>query len=236
VLFPISVATPPLALQLALAEARRRNAAPLGIALQAEPPVDAEAWGRALDCPVRLLDLRADARAPAINLLQGPYAARRGGGWLAEVVSGANLARYRLAAGIALAALGVQVLGTLVDWARLSQENRQLRAEMRQVFQETFPETRAIVDPSLQMRRQMADLRRARGYLGTGDFLHALSAVAGQVGGVEGLSYDNSRLTLEQPRATDLDGLRVALGARGYRVSDAGEPGQRSISLERSQP
>jgi general secretion pathway protein L len=229
-------ATPPLALQLALAEARRRNAAPLGIALEAEPAVDAEAWSRSLDCPVRLLTLRADARAPAINLLQGPYASRRGGGWLAEVVSSANLARYRLAAGIALAALGVHVLGSLADWARLAQESRQLRAEMRQVFQETFPETQAIVDPSLQMQRQLADLRRARGFLETGDFLHALGAVAGQVGGVEGLSYDNSRLTLEQPRATDLDGLRVALGAQGYRVSDAGEPGQRTISLERSLP
>jgi len=228
--------TPPLALQLAVTEARRRNSAPLGIALEAEPPVDAEAWSRHLDCPVRLQTLRADERAPAINLLQGPYASRRGGGWLADLVSSANLARYRLAAGIALAALGVHVLGTLADWARLSHENRQLRAEMRQVFQETFPETRAIVDPSLQMRRQLADLRRARGILETGDFLHALGAVAGQVSGVDGLNYDNSRLTLEQPRATDLDGLRTALGAQGYRVSDAGEPGQRTISLERGQP
>jgi general secretion pathway protein L len=228
--------TPPLALQLAVTEARRRDAAPFGIALEAEPPVDAEAWSRHLDCPVRLAKLRADTRAPAINLLQGSYASRRGGGWLADVVSSANLARYRLAAGIALAALGVHVLGTLADWARLSHENRQLRAEMRQVFQETFPETRAIVDPSLQMQRQLADLRRARGFLETGDFLHALGAVAGQVGGVEGLNYENGRLILERPRATDLDGLRTALGAQGYRVSAAGEPGRQTISLERGQP
>jgi hypothetical protein len=50
------------------------------------------------------------------------------------------------------------------------------------------------------------------------------------------LNYENSRLTLERPRAADLDGLRAVLDAQGYRVSDAGEPGRRTISLERGQP
>jgi type II secretory pathway component PulL len=127
-------------------------------------------------------------------------------------------------------------LGTLADWTRLSYENKQLRAEMRQVFQETFPQTQAIVDPSLQMRRQLADLRRARGYVDSGDFLHAVSAIAGQVGGVNQMSYESNRLTLLQPRATDMNGLQGALVAQGYQMTTQGEPGNQSVTLERSQP
>ncbi len=234
--------TPPLALQLALAEARRQPATsgslPGGIVLEAEVDVDAAAWSRQLDCPVLLQSLRADPLPPAINLLQGPYASRRRGssGWFADLVSRQHLAKYRLAAGIAAAALAVHVLGTLADWARLSHENSQLRAEMRQVFQETFPQTQAIVDPSLQMRRQLADLRRARGYVENGDFLHAVNAIAGQVSGVNQLSYENSRLTLVQPLATDMNGLQAALATQGYQMTSQGESGNQSVTLERSQP
>lgn len=234
--------TPPLALQLALAEARRQPATPGslpdGIVLEAEVDVDAAAWSRQLDCPVLLQSLRADPLPPAINLLQGPYASRRRGssGWFADLVSRQHLVKYRLAAGIAAAALAVHVLGTLADWARLSHENSQLRAEMRQVFQETFPQTQAIVDPSLQMRRQLADLRRARGYVESGDFLHAVNAIAGQVSGVNLLSYENSRLTLVQPLATDMNGLQAALATQGYQMATQGESDNQSVTLERSQP
>lgn len=236
--------TPPLALQLAIAEARRQGAAPdaLVVEAEAEVEVDAVAWSRRLDCPVQLHALRADPQAPGLNLLQGAYASRRRGssGWLADNLAEfgrrQSLGRYRLAAVLVAAALAVHVLGTLGDWLRLSQENRQLRAEMRQVFQEVFPQTQAIVDPSLQMQRQLADLRRAHGYVESGDFLHALGAVAGQVGGVKELSYENNRLTLAQPLAADLDGLRNALAAQGYRMSSAGETGNQSVTLERGRP
>jgi type II secretion system protein L len=232
---------PPLALQLAMAEARRQGHAPAALMLETRAEVDIAAWSRALDCRVHLQALRPDPHAPAINLLQGAYASRRrgGGGFanLANLASGEQAGKYRLAAGLVAAALAVHVLGTAADWARLSWENRKLRDEMRQVFQETFPKTQAIVDPVLQMQRQLADMRRAHGYAESGDFLHVLSMAGGQVGGVAALSYENNRLTLEQPRATDLEGLRGALKARGYQALAAtGEGGNRTISIERSQP
>jgi type II secretion system protein L len=229
-------ATPPLALQLALAEARRTGTAPAAIALESDMPVDAAAWSRSLEIPVILQNLHADPLPPALNLLQGPYASRRRGsrGWFIDLAGSQQLGKYRLAAGLMVAALGVHVIGTLADWARLSYENRQLRSEMRQVFQEAFPQTRAIVDPTLQMQRQLADMRRARGYAETGDFLHAAGAVAGQVSGVNGLTYENGRLTLQQPRTVDLDGLRATLINQGYKMTTAGEMGNQSISIERS--
>jgi type II secretory pathway component PulL len=199
-------------------------------------PVDAAAWSRSLEIPVILQNLHADPLPPALNLLQGPYASRRRGsrGWFIDLAGSQQLGKYRLAAGLMVAALGVHVIGTLADWARLSYENRQLRSEMRQVFQEAFPQTRAIVDPTLQMQRQLADMRRARGYAETGDFLHAAGAVAGQVSGVNGLTYENGRLTLQQPRTVDLDGLRATLINQGYKMTTAGEMGNQSISIERS--
>lgn len=235
--------SPPLALQLALAEARRHGTLPSAIALESGPNVDAAAWSRVLDCPVIPQTLQPDPHPPAINLLQGAYARRRGG-WLAGLAGGADLGRdlggYRLAAGLAAAALGMHMLGTAADWARLSWENRQLRAEMTQVFKDTFPQTQAIVDPALQMRRQLADLRRERGFLEPGDFLHALNATTGQVGGVAGLNYADRRLTLIQPAATDLDGLRGMLAPQGYQLAASGavdgEGGQRQVVIERNQP
>lgn len=230
------VETPPLALQLALAEARRNGNLPDSIALASDVAVDVAAWSRKLECPVQLQTLQADPLPPALNLLQGPYASRRRGsrGWFVDLAGSAQIGKFRLAAGLLAAALGVHVLATLADWGRLAYENKQLRGEMRQVFQATFPQTRAIVDPTLQMRRQLADLRRAHGYADTGDFLHGLNALSGQVGGVNGMQYENARLTLLQPRATDLDGLRNTLQSQGYRLSIAGDPDRRTVILERS--
>lgn len=224
--------TPPMALQLAIAEARQAGVAPNALSVESSVAIDADAWSRSLGCSILPAPLRADTRPPAINLLQGAYAARRKG-WLGAFAARVEFARYRLAAGLMLAALGVHLLGTLIDWARLSWENRRLRAEMAQVFKETFPETQAIVDPALQMRRQLSTLRRARGYLEAGDFLHALNAGAGQLGGVAGLQYSSGRLLLTQPLATDREGLRARLASQGYQMAASGE---RDIIIERSQP
>jgi general secretion pathway protein L len=195
---------PPLAMQLAMAEASRNNQKPDTIVLETQIDVDAAAWSRILDCPVIMQTLQPDPHPPSINLLQGTYAPRRRRGWLGNLVDKQHAGKYRIAAGLAFAALTVHVLGTVADWTRLSWENRKLRDEMSQVFKDTFPQTQVIVDPVLQMRRQLADLRRTRGYTETGDFLHALSMAGGQVGGVTGLRYENGRLILEQPLATDL--------------------------------
>jgi type II secretion system protein L len=233
--------TPPLALQLALAEARRNNQVPSAIMLETEVDMNAAAWSRVLDCPVRVQTLQPDPHPPAINLLQGTYAPRQGSSWLGKLVNKQHAGKYRIAAGLAATALSVHVLGTVADWTRLSWENRKLRNEMRQVFQDTFPQTRAIVDPVLQLQQQLADLRRARGYAETGDFLHALTMAGGQIGGVAGLSYDNGRLILEQPLATDLEGLRRTLAAQGYLMAAAidegqGQGGKRIVTIERSRP
>lgn len=230
---------PPLALQLALAEARRQDDSPIEITLESEVDVDTAAWSRSLDCTIRRHALRPDPHAPAINLLQGVYAPHRRGSMTRISLwgGGQHAAKYRLAAGLAAAALGIHFLGTVTDWARLSWENRKLRAEMLQVFKDTFPKTQAIVDPRLQMQRQLADLRRARGYSEPGDFLHELTAAGNQLAGVTGLSYASSRLTVTHTNAANEGNLRNKLASQGYQmVAASDEAGNRTINIERSRP
>jgi general secretion pathway protein L len=222
--------TPPLALRLACDEARRQGRAPARLLLETADAaeVDAAAWARMLQCPVQPATLRVDAHAPAINLLQGEFAPRR--------ALRLELGRYRLAAALALAALGVHALGSALDWARLVWQERTLRAEARQIFQATFPDAQAIVDPALQMRRQLMALRAERGYARPGDLLHALDALEGGARDAAGLNYADGRLLLRQARVDDLPGLRARVERRGYRLEVEGGGARLDLTLRLDRP
>lgn len=230
-----SVAEPPLALRLALAEAREQGVAPAALLLETDLAVDLAAWSARLDCPVRAGRLEPDPRPPLLNVLQGDYAPDSHAAWR-RFFRPEDGGRYRLAAGLALAALAVHGIGVSADWARLSLENRELRGEMRRVFQETFPQTQAIVDPSLQMQRQWTDLRRARGEAGAQDFLPLLAAVSAHVGAPAGLRYETGRLVLEGPARLDREALAAALASRGYRHAISGEGAARRIEITPERP
>ncbi len=222
--------TPPLALRLACDEARRQGRAPARLQLETigAAMIDHRAWGRALQCEVQPGTLRVDPHVPAINLLQGEFAPRR--------ALRLELGRYRLAAALALAALGVHVLGSALDWARLAWQERALRAEARQIFQATFPDTQAIVDPALQMRRQLMALRTQRGYARPGDLLHALDALEGGARDAAGLNYADGRLLLRQARVDDVAGLRARVERRGYRLEIEGGGARLDLTLRVAGP
>ena len=222
--------TPPLALRLACDEARRRGRAPARLLLEtvAGATVDTPAWGEALQCEVQPTTLCVDPRAPALNLLQGEFAPRRA---LRQ-----ELGRYRFAVALALVALGVHVLGSILDWARLAWQERMLRAEARQVFLASFPDAQAIVDPALQMRRQLMALRAERGYVRPGDLLHALDALAGGARNATGLSYGDGRLVLRQARVDDLPALRARVAQRGYRIDVQGGGERPDLVVQLARP
>jgi hypothetical protein len=68
----------------------------------------------------------------------------------------------------------VHGLLTIADWSRLAYEARGLRGDMDAAFRKAFPEAKAVVDPALQMRRNIADLRRAAGEADAADFVPML--------------------------------------------------------------
>lgn len=174
---PPSGAAPPLALRIALDEASARDARPATLDVAVEPGVkapDAAAWSEALGLPVTVRNLEARfarAAAPgAIDLLTGEFATT------ASPLGNFRLPRVAigLAAAIALAQFGF----TAADAWRLGNERSRLEAEREAIFREAFPEAKTIVDPALQMRRNLDALARAKGESGASEFLSQVSAAA----------------------------------------------------------
>jgi general secretion pathway protein L len=192
---------PPLALKLALDERRRAGAAPQTMRVltagAADPP-DTAKWSASLRVPVALagkwLPEASDASAAdCADLLPGA----RPGAWAAE----GWLARLKPAAALAAALVAAHVLVTVGDWARLAYEARGLRQQMEAVFRKAFPEAKAVIDPALQMRRNVADLRRAAGEPDAADLVPLLAKLAPALAAAgarpQALRYERGELELE---------------------------------------
>jgi general secretion pathway protein L len=190
---------PPLSLRMMLDEAKSRGEAPASIAVYAtaeEAMPDVEPWQRALGVALRAAgpwDWRGAPQQAGISLAQQRPRWR---------IAPGTLARLRPAAWIAGAALAIHAGALVADWTRLAIEQRSLRQRMEVRFRAAFPEAVAVVDPALQMRRKLAEARHAAGQSDTGDFLPMVASVAGalhgaQARGLQVVSYENGRLTLE---------------------------------------
>ena len=156
---------PPFTLALALKEARGHQVAPSQLVVFTDQPADAawvQSWQRILDCPVRVAarPVPKMVTAAAGNLLSGELAPRStGGGWM-----------VMLRPVLVMIALIVffQIAFIVADAWRLDQRRRSLEREMTQLFKQAFPNAQAIVDPPLQMQRNLDAMKRERG-LGGGD-------------------------------------------------------------------
>ncbi len=163
---------PPFALALALKEARDYQCSPTQLTVFIDQPADASwiaAWQRALDCTVRIA-ARPTPRMVTLsagNLLAGDFAPRSTGNeWMAML-------KPAIAAVVLIAIL--QLGFTVIDAWRLDQRRRSLENEMTQVFKTAFPNAQAIVDPPLQMQRNLESMKRERG-LSTSDDVRVLIA------------------------------------------------------------
>ncbi len=203
-------------------------AAWLGVALQAQatPPsrvcvYDAregeggEVWGEGLpgieiayekvDSPLSLL-ARSDPFS-GINLLQGDFSRKEQLGrlWRPWQATAAML-------GIWLLLQGGMAIGNYIS---LSARDAQLYAAIEQVYRDTFPEARNVVNPRVQMERELASMQGG----GTGGAFANLLAASGPVlGESDGLELRNLRyrqdeleLELELKDLASLERLREAL-------------------------
>ena len=210
---------PPLALSLAVQEARLAGKAPGSIAVSMPDGVPAPnfaLWQEHLGvevAPGHPWDWAAQARQSAggINLLQGEFApAGIGTEWLPRLKPALILVGM-------IAAL--QLGGGIIDWSVLTYQQRQLRHDMEANFRKAFPEAKAVVDAPLQMRRNLAELRHAAGLADSGDFLPLLAKAAPQLAGnasIQSMQYEHGRLKLgvrlESSSAAELKGRLVAAG------------------------
>ena len=187
----------PLALRLALDEAAARGAKPAAaqvhLAAGASLP-DLAAWsaesGVAFSAGSRWEELaRGQPGRSRFELLQGEFAPR-----------GRSLPRIpRAAVALAACIAALQVAFVGFDALRLEHERSRLEAEREAIFRAAFPEAKVVVDPDLQMSRNLAELKRARGIVVEDDFLVRLTRAASEPGGpARSIEYSGGKLVVRR--------------------------------------
>ena len=156
--------TPPFGLTLALNEAKPRNIAPHTLVVYGNGDMEmiGRAWAEALHLTVRVARVSADARMRSLrdaaktdNLLTGEFALPS---------TRATIGKLFVPALISLFLIGaIHLAFTLIDNWRLAQKQSAIESEMTRLFKESFPAAQAIVDPALQMTRNLEGLKRERG-------------------------------------------------------------------------
>ena len=184
-----------------------------------EAPVRAAAKAAGLPVEVAKLPL---VRSAPIDLLDG-----RASGFKAALAQ-FDWRIWRWPIGIAAACLVAALVGLNLQWGMLAAEKASLRRAMEATYRNTFPSGGVVVDPSLQMRRQVTDLRARDGRQGPDDFVPMFAAFAQAIGdqGAEGLGaveYRDGRLKIRfSPSSVEgtakRDQLRQACSRLGLRL------------------
>jgi len=187
----------PLALRLALDEAAARGDRTEGVRVHTEGGATLPDLGRWVnDSGVRFAAgtqwetiAKGVPSTDAINLLQGEFSPRRAGR--------ARLPRAAVWLAVAIAVL--QMTFVAVDAARLRNERTALEAKREAIFRDAFPEASAVVDPDLQMKRNLGELRRGHGIAVEDEFLGRLSRAAQEPGGLaRSIEYANGKLVVQR--------------------------------------
>lgn len=185
----------PLAIRIALDEAATRGERPAVLRVHRDGAglPDLARWSQEGGVPFEpgsdWSSVTASAvPAHAIDLLRGFARPRR---------PGAALPRAALALGAALVVL--QLGFTAFDAWRLSREKRALQAKQAEIFRAAFPEAKVVVDPDLQMSRNLAELERSRGIAAGDEFLARLTeAGRGSNAPVKSVRYAGGKLEVER--------------------------------------
>jgi general secretion pathway protein L len=190
----------PLSLRLALEEAAARGTKPAAVRVHAGGNAalpDLAAWsaqsGVQFAAGSRWEELaKAEPNRARLELLQGAFLPR-----------GRSLPHVpRAAAVLAAAIVLLQFAFIALDTWRLDRERASLDAQRESIFRTAFPEAKVVVDPDLQMARNLADLKRSRGILVDDDFLVRLTQ-AGRESARQAKSivYSSGRLLVQRAGA-----------------------------------
>jgi general secretion pathway protein L len=189
----------PLSLRIALDEAAARGDRPDSIRVHSEhgaPPPDLARWSADAGVPLTRGTqwetlARGEPAVDTIDLLSHGFAKRRRG-----------LAAFRVpraAVAIAVAIVVVQVALSAADAWRLERERATLEARREAIFRDAFPDAKVVVDPELQMSRNLAELRRTHGLATSDDFLAELTRAArAETAPVRSIAYTNGKLDVRR--------------------------------------
>ncbi|MGZ5584394.1 MAG: type II secretion system protein GspL [Usitatibacter sp.] len=184
----------PLAVRLALDEASARGERPALVRVHHDDEVplpDLARWSADAGVPFApgarwQMLASGQPHLPPINLMQGEFSAR-GPGPRIRIPRAAVLL-----AGLIVAA---QVIFAAVDNLKLRREYGDLERRREAIFRDAFPDAKVVVDPQLQMARNLAELKRSRGLAAGDDFLVQMTQLARGVNGpVRAVEYADGRI------------------------------------------
>ena len=134
--------------------------------------------------------------------------------------------RWPLALAAAVSLFNIAALNT--DWWRLRSEGLQLRDEITEIYQRSFPNETVVLDPLAQLKQKIAASRQASGQLNTSDFV-VLAAALGEVWreagndlrAIDALEYRDGTLTIKLKKAAQvsLAAMRSPLAARELQLT-----------------
>lgn len=230
----LETAQPHALLEYALAEATRTDCAPREIRLYAEDGV--RGGERRWPLPtseVAWSPWPTDERG--VSLLHGP---------LAAPASRANWAvSLRPALALVTLAMAIHLMATLGDLVSRRWALASALEGMKTVFLGAFPGA-TVVDPALQMRRQLNAARAQAGELQDLDFVALLAALSDALGAaaddcVQDLRYSDGQLevVLQLPATLRAESLSAKLAMAGVQATpkEASAPGAWHAVLRRSE-
>jgi general secretion pathway protein L len=193
----------PLALRVAIDEAGARDSRPTSVHVHvdgAAPLPDLARWSEQVGLPFSAGSPWSEIAAAALPR-QAIDLLRDTPGALSEGRAAGLVPRAALVLLALIAAL--QFTFTALDAWRLTARRDALAAKQEAVFRAAFPDAKVVVDPELQMARNLAELKRSRGLAAEDDFLVQATRAARQfpAGGARSLGYANGRLEVRRGEA-----------------------------------
>lgn len=173
------------------------------------------------------------ATAAATNLLHGAFSPRQAAG------SWRQYLRWPL--WIAGGALALHLSAGVVSAMVAGQAENQLNTKTRAIFEASFPGA-AVVDPVLQMRRQLNQLRPQNGGLRDDDMLALLAGLADALGtdsrdAISSMSYEAGALEVTlapKPGQQNHQALIASLAMRGIAAQQPAGGSDHVLKLRRS--
>lgn len=199
---------PPALVAAALEEARSTAQMPTRLTVFNAPPEFArDKWASSLELEIvlseqSLWEARRSA-APPLDLLQGDFAPARGlRKQLQPLLPAAIIASVWLIGTLAF---------TVGNWWQLDHKHRSYQQAMTALFRQAFPDAKVVLDPALQMQRNLATLQVQTGGAGSRDLLPLLAGIAPVMranpqASLRTLKYEDAKLTLDL-RLPDFEAL-----------------------------
>ena len=140
-----------------------------------------------------------------------------------------NLRAWRLPLALACGVLLVQIVGMNAHWLMLRKERDRLEAAQTQALRTAFPQIPVVIDPPLQMRRQVEQLRLASGRSTPDDFLPLADRFANAArslapDALQSLEYRGRTLYVTLKPGTDTNALRNSVRQSGLQMDEDKNP------------